>query len=97
MGSCALFFLSLVTDAFQAMLVDHDVVKAENVTRSALFSYKDALREEPKVYVAQRWLHEAGIRDVEAYVASLDELGTGGLIVNLAPQTFSYPLPTREM
>ena len=74
-GSCALFFLSLVTDAFQAMLVDHDVVKAENVTRSAFFSYKDALREEPKVYVAERWLHEAGIRDVEAHVASLDELG----------------------
>ena len=32
-GSCSLFFLSLATRAFQAVLVDRDTVGVENVTR----------------------------------------------------------------
>ena len=53
-GSCALFFLSLITRAFQAVLIDGDKVKVENVTWSAMFSWKDAVDEKPKVEVAAR-------------------------------------------
>ena len=60
-GSCALFFLGLVTRAFHAVLVDGDVVKVENVRRSALFTSQDALDKELKVDVASRWLREVGV------------------------------------
>ena len=73
-GSCALFFLPLVTRSFQAVLVDKDKVEPENVTRSALFSCQDALEDAPKVEVAQRWLQEAGITGTEAHFAWLDEM-----------------------
>ena len=73
-GSCALFFLGLVTRSFHAVLVDRDVVKVENVRRSALFTSQDALSEEPKVEVASRWLGEVGVQLVEPYIAWLDEM-----------------------
>ena len=73
-GSCALFFLSLATRAFRALLVDRDIVKVENVTRSALFSWRDALEGKRKVDVATRWLNEAGIDDTETEIAWLDEI-----------------------
>ena len=57
-GSCALFFLSLVTSNFHAVLVDRDTVEIENVRRSALFSSQDASNEEFKVEVARRWLYK---------------------------------------
>ena len=73
-GSCVLFFLSLVTCAFHAVLVDRDTVKVENVTRSALFSWRDALANTCKVDVATRWLNEAGVDGIERNVAWLDEI-----------------------
>ena len=73
-GSCALFFLGLVTRAFHAVLVDRDVVKVENVRRSALFTSQDALNEDPKVDVASRWLSEVGVRRIEPHIAWLDEM-----------------------
>ena len=73
-GSCALFFLSLATRAFQAVLVDRDVVKIENVRRSALFTSQDGLDEEPKVKVAERWLSEVGVQRIEPHIAWLDEI-----------------------
>ena len=73
-GSCALFFLPLVTRSFRAVLIDKDRVEIENVTRSALFSCQDALSEVPKVEVAQRWLQEAGVKRTEAHFAWLDEV-----------------------
>ena len=73
-GSCALFFLSLVTHAFHAVLVDRDTVEIENVRRSALFSSEDALNEEYKVEVASRWLTKAGVEEIEPHIAWLDEL-----------------------
>ena len=73
-GSCALFFLGLITRAFQAVLVDQDVVKIENVRRSALFTSQDALGEEPKVDAAGRWLSEVGAQRIESYFAWLDEM-----------------------
>ena len=73
-GSCALFFLSLATRAFQAVLVDRDVVKIENVRRSALFTAQDGLDEEPKVKVAERWLSEVGVQRIEPHFAWLDEI-----------------------
>ena len=73
-GSCALFFLGLVTRAFHAVLVDRDVVKVENVRRSALFASQDALNEEPKVDVAGRWLSEVGVQRIEPHFAWLDEM-----------------------
>ena len=73
-GSCALFFLSLVTRAFHAVLVDRDPVEIENVRRSALFSSQDALNEEYKVEVASRWLDKAGVEEIEAHIAWLDEI-----------------------
>ena len=73
-GSCALFFLGLVTRAFHAVLVDRDVVKVENVRRSALFTSQDALGEEPKVDVAGRWLKEVGVQRIEPHFAWLDEM-----------------------
>ena len=74
-GSCSLFFLSLATRAFHAVLVDPDIVKVENVTRSALYSWQDALERSPKVDAASRWLHLAGVRKVEPHAAWLDEIG----------------------
>ena len=73
-GSCALFFIGLVTRTFHAVLVDRDVIKVENVRRSALFTSKDALNEEFKVEVAGRWLNEVGVQRVEPHVAWLDEM-----------------------
>ena len=74
-GSCSLFFLSLATRAFRAVLVDPDSVEVENVTRSALYSWQDALAQVPKVEAACRWLKQAGVREVELHVAWLDEIG----------------------
>ena len=73
-GSCALFFLSLATQNFHAVLVDDDCVEDENVTRSALFTWQDASLETPKVRVSELWLQEAGVREITAHKAWLDEL-----------------------
>ena len=73
-GSCALFFLSLITRAFHAVLVDRDPVEIENVRRSALFSSQDALNEEYKVEVASRWLNKVGVERIEQHIAWLDEI-----------------------
>ena len=62
-GSCALFFLSLATQNFHAVLVDRDNVEVENVTRSALFTWKDASLGTPKVQVSERWLDQTGVRE----------------------------------
>ena len=73
-GSCALFFLSLLTRRFDAVLVDGDEVKFENVRRSALFSWRDAKDGAHKVEVARRWLSEAGVERIEPHLAWLDEI-----------------------
>lgn len=92
-GSCALFFLSLVTRAFHAVLVDPDAVKVENVTRSALFSWQDAFERKYKVEVASRWLSEAGVEGIEQQIAWLDkiperwrkrEIGTPDILISAA-------------
>lgn len=79
-GSCALFFLSLVTRNFRATLVDRDLVEVENITRSALYSWPDAADASPKAEVAARWLRNAGVELVDARVAwlhDIPELWTG--------------------
>ena len=73
-GSCALFFLTLATRGFDVVLVDRDVVKVENVTRSALFSSKDGLENRRKADVVGRWLNEAGVRGIERHIGWLDEI-----------------------
>ena len=73
-GSCSLFFLTLATRDFHAVLVDCDKVKVENVTRSAPYSWKDALAENPKVEAACRWLQQAGVQQVEPHLAWLDDI-----------------------
>ena len=73
-GSCALFFLSLATREFDAVLIDRDEVELENVRRSALFSWRDALAGSHKVDVAHRWLSEAGVERIETHTAWLDEI-----------------------
>lgn len=92
-GSCALYFLSLVTNAFHAVLIDSDRVEVENVTRSALFSWMDAWEETPKVEVASRWLQSAGVKHVETHQAWLDQImqrwrgrdmGTPDLLISAA-------------
>ena len=92
-GSCALFFLSLVTRSFHAVLVDPDVVKVENVTRSALFSWRDTFDVEYKVEVASRWLNKAGVEGIERQIAWLDkvperwrkrEVGTPDILISAA-------------
>ena len=92
-GSCALFFLSLITRNFRAVLVDRDKVEIENVTRSALFSWRDAREEAPKVEVAARWLREVGVEQIEPLAAWLHEIpdrwagrpiGTPDLLISAA-------------
>lgn len=92
-GSCALFFLSLGTRDFNAVLVDGDTVKVENVSRSALFSHGDATRGKFKVCVAEDWLRAAGVRRIEPYAEWLDEipqrwlqrsLGTPDVVISAA-------------
>ena len=68
-GSCALFFLSLITRGFEAVLIDADAVKIENVTRSALFSWEDALAQSRKVAVAHDWLDAAGVKQIQTHAA----------------------------
>ena len=69
-----MFFLGLVTRAFQAVLVDRDIVEVENVRRSALFTSNDALDEERKVEVASRWLRDVGVQSIEPNYKWLDEM-----------------------
>ncbi len=99
-GSCALFFLGLVTSAFQAILVDRDIVEVENVRRSALFTSQDALNKVPKVEVAGRWLNEVGVQRIEPHVAWLDEMqgrwlrrerGTPDILVSAANERSVRP------
>ena len=73
-GSCALFFLSLITRAYQAVLIDKDKVEIENVTRSALFSWGDGLAEPFKVDAVGKWLRTAGVHHVESHSAWLDQI-----------------------
>ena len=73
-GSCALFFLPLVTRSFHAVLIDKDEVEIENVTRSALFSCQDASEKAPKIEVAHRWLQKTGVERTETHFAWLDEI-----------------------
>jgi len=73
-GSCALYFLGLVTRSFSAVLVDADSIEIENITRSPLFSWPAALGEEPKVEVVSRWLHEIGVNAIDLHTAWLDEI-----------------------
>ena len=92
-GSCALFFLALITRNLRTVLVDRDNVEIENVTRSALFSWRDALAEAPKVEVAARWLREVGVEQIEPLAAWLHEIpdhwagrpiGTPDLLISAA-------------
>ena len=73
-GSCALFFLGLVTNSFDAVLVDGDDVKVENVSRSALFSWEEALSEIAKVEVGGSWLNQIGVERVAVHKAFLHEI-----------------------
>ena len=73
-GSCALFFLSLATQNFHAVLVDRDNVEVENVTRSALFTWQDASLGIRKVQVSERWLHRTGVREITTHNVWLHEL-----------------------
>lgn len=73
-GSCALYFLGLITRSFSAVLVDADNVEIENITRSPLFSWPAALGEEPKVEVVSRWLREIGVNAIDPHTAWLDEI-----------------------
>ncbi len=73
-GSCALFFLRLATCSFDAVLVDRDKVKIENISRSALFSWCDVRPNNYKVEVASRWLNAVGVESVEPHIAWLDEI-----------------------
>ena len=86
-GSCALFFLGLITGAFHAVLVDRDFVEVENVRRSALFTSQDGLDKEPKVKVAGRRLSEVGVQRIEPHFAWLDEIQSGGSAVDRGRRT----------
>ena len=70
-GSCALFFLGLATQDFHAVLVDRDIVELENVTRSALFTWKDASLAIPKVQVSERWLELCAVLSGPRYKQEL--------------------------
>ena len=92
-GSCALFFLSLITRSFEAVLIDGDELEVENISRSALFSWRDAIAGKPKVEVAARWLREAGVERIKSRVVWLDEMserwtdrrtGTPDLVISAA-------------
>ena len=73
-GSSALFFLCLITRAFQAMLIDGDRVELENVTRSPVFDWRDGLNGPWKVEAMGAWLTAAGVEQVETYPAWLDDI-----------------------
>ena len=92
-GSCALFFLGLITRNFRAVLVDGDNVEIENITRSALFSWPDALEGESKVEVVSRWLRAVGVGMIEPHLDWLHEIpdlwmgrpiGTPDLLISAA-------------
>ncbi len=73
-GSAALYFLSLISRAFQAVLVDGDRVELENVTRSPSFTWRHGLEEPWKVDAVGSWLREAGVKQVEPFPFWLHEI-----------------------
>lgn len=70
-GTAALYFLSLATRNFEAMLFDGDKVKRENITRSPIFSDRDI--GEAKADVTECYLRSLGMREVVAEAVPLHE------------------------
>lgn len=91
-GCCALFFLGLVIRCFRAVLIDGDRIEVENLTRSPLFTWPDALESESKVEVASRWLSEVGLEQVDPHFAWLHQIpqwaardvGTPDIVISAA-------------
>ena len=73
-GTCSLFFLGLVTNSFEAVLIDGDVVEVENVSRSALFTWRDALPGIAKVESGHRWLSKVGVENITVRETYLDDI-----------------------
>ena len=70
-GSAALYFLALTTRNFDTTLIDMDVVKIRNLTRSPIF--KDFEKGTPKVNSVAAFLRGAGVRNVVTDPVTLHE------------------------
>lgn len=70
-GTSILYFLALATRSFSVTLFDMDIVKIHNLDRSPIFSANDISK--PKVSATELWLRAAGMSDVRAEPAALDE------------------------
>lgn len=73
-GTAILYFLTLATRNFSALLFDGDRVKSENITRSPLFSYADI--GSFKAQVTHRFLQNCGVVNVDYEQAMLHETST---------------------
>ncbi len=91
-GTATLYFLSLFTRRAFTTLVDADMVKVENISRSPLFTAQHASAHTPKVDVAAQFMADAGFPAPAVHKAMLDELkewmnrdtGTPDLVVSAA-------------
>lgn len=70
-GTAILYFLTLATGNFSALLFDGDKVKRENITRSPIFVDGDIGSR--KAEVAETYLYRCGVADVAHEPMMLDE------------------------
>jgi hypothetical protein len=70
-GTASLYFLSLATQKFSAVLIDHDQVKLHNLDRSPIFLVTDIGR--PKVEATESYLQSVGVRQVRSERLPLHE------------------------
>lgn len=70
-GTAILYFLTLATRNFSALLFDHDKVKRENITRSPVFADEDVGNS--KAGVAEAYLKRCGVADVSQEPVMLHE------------------------
>ena len=72
-GTAVLYFLSLATRNFSAVLFDMDRVEIHNLSRSPIFTSNDADNKTNKAIVTKRYLNQVGVSNVKAEPRALDE------------------------
>ena len=70
-GTAALYFLSLITRRFSAVLIDMDRIKRQNLDRSPIFTDNDVGRY--KVEATRDFLQDIGISNVQTEICALHE------------------------
>ncbi len=90
-GTAVLYFLSLATRNFSAVLFDMDIVEIHNLDRSPIFTSNDADNKTNKAIATKRYLNQVGVSNVKAEPHALDE---SDIWKNRQPGTPDVLVPT---